>query len=385
MRKLAAALLLAAFAAALLWHFAARLVDRALNRTGPYTAAQASPRARELAKSLRIVDLHADSLLWSRDLNQRAGHGHVDVPRLLEGNVAVQAFTVVTRTPRLMKLEGNDDGADNIALLAAAAGWPAEARTSLKARALWQAARLEQAAAASGGRLVVVRSRADLEGFLARRVQDPRTVAGLLGFEGAQAIEGELKNLDSLYDAGFRMGAPTHFTDTAVAGSAHGLSHAGLSPLGLAWLLRMEERRMLIDLAHASPATIADVLSRATRPVVVSHTGVKGTCDNPRNLSDDQLRGVARTGGVVGVAYFRAATCGDDPAAAARAIAHAVKVIGAEHVALGSDFDGAVRTPFDTTGLPVLVDALLAQGLDEAQLKLVMGESALRVLRGALP
>ena len=92
------------------------------------------------------------------------------------------------------------------------------------------------------------------------------------------------------------MMAPTHFFDTEIGGSAHGVSRSGLTPLGREWVARMEAKKMVIDLAHASPATLDDVLKIATRPVVVSHTGVRGTCDNERNLSDAQLRGIYASG-----------------------------------------------------------------------------------------
>jgi microsomal dipeptidase-like Zn-dependent dipeptidase len=170
-----------------------------------------------------------------------------------------------------------------------------------------------------------------------------------------------------------------------VGGSAHGARAGGLTALGRRWLSEMERLELVVDLAHASPQTFADVIAAATRPVLVSHTGVTGTCPGPRNLTDDQLRAVARTGGVVGIAYFKVAVCGSEPRQIARAIVHAVRVAGAEHVALGSDFDGAVATPFDTTGLPVLVDALLAEGLTEAQTRLVLGANTLRLLGELLP
>ena len=119
--------------------------------------------------------------------------------------------------------------------------------------------------------------------------------------------------------------------------------------------------------------------------MIVSHTGVRGTCDNNRNLSDAQLRAIAKTGGVIGVGYWNTAVCGKDATSIARAIMHAVSVAGAEHVALGSDFDGAVPVPFDTTGLALIVDALLAEGMGEQDIRLVMGESALRVFAETLP
>ena len=108
---------------------------------------------------------------------------------------------------------------------------------------------------------------------------------------------------------------------------------------------RMEARGLLVDVAHASAATIADVLDLATHPVVASHTGVRGTCDNVRNLTDDQLRGIAATGGLIGIGFWDTATGGTDAASIARAIRYAADLVGVEHVALGSDFDGAVMVP----------------------------------------
>ena len=142
---------------------------------------------------------------------------------------------------------------------------------------------------------------------------------------------------------------------------------------------------MVIDLAHASAATIEDILGAATRPVVVSHTGVRGTCDNQRNLSDAQLAGISANGGVVGIGVWDTAVCGDDAHAIARAIVHAINVAGFEHVALGSDFDGAVSAPFDATGLPQITQALLDEGLDETRIEAVMGGNVRRLLKLLLP
>ena len=142
---------------------------------------------------------------------------------------------------------------------------------------------------------------------------------------------------------------------------------------------------MIVDLAHASEKTFADVITMATRPVVVSHAGVRGTCDNGRNLSDDQLRAVARTGGVVGIGYWDIATCGTDAAAVARAIRYTVNVTGIAHVALGSDFDGAVATPFDATGLVQVTDALLAAGFSDEDTGKAMGGNEIRFLLENLP
>jgi microsomal dipeptidase-like Zn-dependent dipeptidase len=334
---------------------------------------------------LFIADLHADSLLWDRDLLERGSRGHVDLPRLRDGNVALQAFTIVSKVPRGLNIESNDDSSDQILLLALAQRWPSATWNSLTDRALYQARKLHDAAARSGGSFLVIRTAAELDSFLARRQQEPQLVAGLLGIEGAHALDGDLRNLDRLFDAGFRMMAPTHFFDNDIAGSAHGARKGGLTEKGKEMIRRMEARGMLVDLAHASPQTIDDVLALAARPVVVSHTGVKGTCDNRRNLSDDQLRAIARTGGVAGIGYWETAVCGTDARAIAHAMRHAANVAGVGHVALGSDFDGAVTTPFDTAGLAHITAALLAEGFSAAEIRLLMGENTLRVLRQCLP
>ena len=361
-------------------------VGRDMNRVvPPKPPTPVSRTARDLPPQLRIADLHADTLLWSRDLLKRGEWGHVDVPRLQEGNVALQAFTVVTKTPRNLNIDRNDDRTDNIFWLALAERWPLRTLSSLKERALYQASRLREAAERSGGALVLVRDAPGLAAFLARRNGPGGSVAGILGIEGAHALDDDLQNLDVLYDAGFRMMAPTHFFDTSFGGSAHGLVQGGLTAKGRALVPMMEKRGMILDLAHASHKTIADALALAKRPVVVSHTGVRATCDNPRNLTDEELRGVARTGGVVGIGYWETAVCGGDAPAIVRAISHAVVVAGIDHVGLGSDFDGATTTPFDATGLVQVTSSLLAAGFSPEDVRKVMGENELRVLGEVLP
>ncbi len=189
----------------------------------------------------------------------------------------------------------------------------------------------------------------------------------------------------SVFDAGVRMMAPTHLTDNDMGGSAHGTTRGGLTDKGKELIRRMESKHMILDLAHASPKAFDDAVALATRPVVVSHAGVAGTCANARNLSDDQLRAVATSGGIVGIGYWEIATCGTDAGAIARAIRHAVRVMGIDHVGLGSDFDGAVAEPFDTTGLVQVTDALIAAGFSDAEIAAVMGGNVIRLLQATLP
>jgi microsomal dipeptidase-like Zn-dependent dipeptidase len=352
-----------------------------VHRPGPYAA---SERARELHQTLFVADLHADSLLWGRDLLETGERGHVDVPRLIEGNVALQVMAASTKSPRHLNLERNDDRSDDVLLLALASGWPARTWGSLTARALHLADRAHDTAARSGGRFRVIETAADLEAHVARRATTPST-ATLLAIEGAHALDGDLANIDRLLDAGYRMMSPSHFFDTPYGGSAHGIAKGGLTDLGREMIRRMEARSMVLDLSHASPATIDDALAFATRPVVVSHTGVRGVADNIRNLTDEQVRGVAATGGVIGIGFWPTACGGDDAAAVVRSIRYAVSIVGVEHVGLGSDFDGAVPVPFDATGMVQITDALLEDGFSATSIGSIMGGNVLRLLRDMLP
>lgn len=364
--------------------FAASVTERMLNpviNKPPYPVSQ---RAAKLHETLFVADMHADSLLWGRDINADAAVAQVDVPKLVRGNVALQAFTVVTKTPRGLNIERNDDSTDNILLLALAQRQPFANLSSLTRRALWQAGRLHEYAAASGGALTVIENKRDLGAFIERR-KTQKAIGGWLGIEGAHALDGDLNNLDELYAAGFRMISPTHFFDNDIAGSAHGIEKYGLTDKGREFVRRMEAKRMFIDIAHASPKTIDDILAMATRPVVVSHTGVKGTCDNNRNLSDDQLRRIAATGGVIGIGFWDTAICGEDAAAIARAIKYAASIAGVEHVALGSDFDGSVKVPFDASGVPLITEALIVEGFSDNDIALIMGGNVLRLLSEYLP
>lgn len=386
MRTAARWALLLAAGLGVFFRFAPGLVEERMNRVLPRASDPTSERARALHRRLMVADLHADSLLWGRDIAVRGSRGHVDVPRLVEGGVALQVFSVVTQVPHAFRLERNDEDAlDDVTLLGLVQLWPPRAWASRAERALLQARRLHGAAARSGGRLVLVESARGLSEYLERRRRDAGLTAGLLAVEGAQALDGDLASLDAFWDAGFRMMSLTHLTDNDLGGSAHGARKGGLTPKGRELVRRMEEKGMILDLAHASPALVRDALLLARRPVVVSHTGVRGTCDNVRNLADDQVLAIARTGGVIGIGYWETAVCGADAAAVARAIRHAVGVAGVEHVGLGSDFDGAVEVPFDAAGLAEVTDALLAAGFPEADVEKVMGGNVLRLLAATLP
>jgi membrane dipeptidase len=158
-----------------------------------------------------------------------------------------------------------------------------------------------------------------------------------------------------------------------------------LTPIGRQWLRRMEDKGMLADVAHASPDMLRVVVANATRPVVASHTGLRGTCDRPRNLTDEEARGIAATGGLVGIGFWREAVCDVSVEAIVRSIRYAVALVGVDHVAFGSNFDGGAPTPVDVTGLAHLTHGLTAAGFSDEDIAKISGGNVMRVLRRILP
>jgi len=361
------------------------VVDSRMNTVVSTTIPAVSPQASALHRTLFVADLHADELLWGRDLLLRVDRGHVDLPRLQEAKVALQVFSAVTKTPRDMNYDRNAGETDNIALLALAQRWPGETRASLRARATYQAEKLQDAILRAGGAITLITSRDTLLAFAQRRGGDPMQVGALLAIEGLHALDGTLENVDVLFAHGYRMMGLTHFFDNEVAGSAHGVTHGGLTALGQQVVSRMEQLGIIVDLAHASTQTVQEVLAMATRPVVVSHTGVAAVCPGPRNLTDEQLRAIAANGGLIGIGYWDGAVCKPTVGNIVKAITHAVRVMGVQHVGLGSDFDGATETPWDTRGVIVITHALLEAGMSADDVSRVMGGNTLDFLLRTLP
>ena len=361
------------------------ITDRGMNKRSaepPYTL---TLEGAALQKQLMVADLHNDVLLWGRDITQRANHGHVDLPRLREGNFGFVVFSTVTKTPKGINYVSNDSTTDQIQLLAVVGGWPPRTWNSRLQRALYESDRLFDAAARTRGELLVITRASQVDSVMARRARGEKVIGALLSTEGLHALDGKLESVDTLYAHGFRLLGLTHFFDNDVGASAHGLSHAGLTPFGRLVLHRMELLNMIVDVAHASPQLVSDVLAMSTRPVIVSHAGVQATCPGPRNLTDDQLRAIAATGGVVGIGFWDGAICEPSAASAAKAIRHAVDVAGIDHVALGSDWDGATTEPFDASGIGLVTGELLKQGFTAEEIAKIMGGNVVRVLKAALP
>lgn len=352
------------------------IVDKKMNKVGIAGSYEVSAQAEEVFKSLEfIADLHCDALLWKRDLNKDNAYGHVDIPKLIEGRVALQAFTIVSKVPYGINFNKNSAQSDMLRLHSFVSGRSPLTWWSVKHRVLAQCSELKKFAKKSEGKFRILYSSEDLKTYLHDRSSNSLITAGFLGIEGMQGLEGRVENVEVLYEAGVRMMSPTHFQDNELGGCAHGETGGGLSDFGKEVLKKIESKNIILDVSHSSPAMLDDIIEWYKKPIITSHTGVKGTCDSPRNLSDKHLKAIAASGGLIGIALFEGAVCSQDVKATAQAMKYAMDLVGVEHVALGSDFDGAIQAPINITGLKLLVQELLQIGCTEKEISLIMGEN----------
>jgi len=365
--------------------FAPAYVEAERNAVRPHAPYPVSDTAQALHSDMVIGDWHADSLLWKRDLTQFGTRGHVDIPRLQDGNVAIQVFSAVTKSPAGQNITSNSaDAPDNITRLAGAQLWPPRTWDSLVERALYQSEKLRGFAEKSDD-LRLIRTRADLDLLLADRASGMPVVGGILGIEGAHALEGDPANLTKLSGAGYRVIGLQHFFDNELGGSLHGESNGGLTDFGRQVVQAIQETNLILDVAHSSPQVTRDVIAMTDMPIVLSHTGIYSVCPVKRNFPDKLMQDIAATGGVIAIGYWRTAVCDDSPAGIAKTIKAAIALVGEDHVSLGSDFDGSVTTALDTSELAAITHALIQIDVPEQQIRKVMGDNMLRVLRERLP
>lgn len=349
---------------------------------GPH---QVSQEAKTLHKNLFIADLHADQLLWNRDLNSSTSYGHMDLERLQKGNMGIQVFSSVTKVPYSKNYQSNDDGSNIIDLLVKVQRWPFKTWDSLLERSLYMSEKLHLFSKKSKGKIHVLKSKKEIDKFLILKKKDPEILGGILSIEGAHALEGKIENLIKVYKAGFRMIGLTHFFDNKVGGSAHGKNQIGLTPFGKDIIVIMNAFGIIVDLAHASPKLIDDVFKLSKKPVVISHGGVKGTCPGSRNISDEHLLKLKQNGGVIGIGFWKDAVCGIQVKDIVKAIKYVGEKIGYDHVGLGADYDGTVHTLFDVSGLPLITEELIKQKISEENIGKIMGGNVLRILMEGIP
>ncbi len=311
------------------------------------------------------------------------GGGHVDLPRLRGAGVNVVGLTVATAWP---DLKGSLSRWHFRSL-----GLPASAVGSNLAIAEWVIGRINGWCLESGGGLVVVRSLADLEACLV----EGGPVGVLIGVQGGHVLDGSVANVARLRELGVRMFALAHVMDNALVGSSTGRSRGGLTDHGREVISELEAQSIIVDLAHMSLGGISDALPLLGRPFVLSHTGLTDIAGSrsrwrryspaTRNIPASLAREIGAAGGLIGIVLSTQLLGGNNLSDAVATIRLAIESAGEDHLAIGSDMDGALKMLIDVEGLPALTNALLASDLSEATVEGVLGANAGRLWRSSLP
>ena len=218
----------------------------------------------------------------------------------------------------------------------------------------------------------------------------PGKITSFLSIEGAGAFAADITRIDWFIAHGLRLVSPCHSKNSGLSSSATGAKvDFGLTPLGKEFAERVYAHGALIDVSHVSDAAFADIaeLARAHHaPVVATHSNARAVAAQPRNLTDAQLRVIAETGGVTGINFHAQFVNGTNESTlddVIKQIEHLVKVAGVDHVAVGSDFDGGIRTPEgleDASTFPALAAALRKRGMSYDEVLRIFSLNALRVL-----
>jgi len=332
---------------------------------------QGSDEARAIHAEHPPIDLHADTLMWSRwigyDLHKAheaplpfaALGGHVDLPRMREGGMSAQFFGLVS-LPLADRMKGMAKVVHE------------------------QIDALEQQIGKKPGAIRLVRKAGEITKSIASG-----ELGALLGIEGAHALEGNLDNVAVFSRRGVRYIGLLHFSANEAGFPAYGKGRndrGGLTPWGYDLVAACEDQGVLVDLSHLNKQGFLDACQIARKPPIVSHTGVIGAFEHWRNIDDAQLRAVADKGGVVGVIFCPRFVGGEGLDPVIKHLKHIVDVVGEDAPALGSDWDGFIvptRPLKDPRGLPLLTDAMLAAGFSRTAVGKILHDNVMRVLREA--
>lgn len=311
-----------------------------------------------------IADCHCDTV-WHFNRNDyrftsiNSGR-HVDLPRLLEGRVRVQFFAVC---------------------VAAETDQPLQLQESLR-----YITRYHNCLAENAANLHSVEQHRDLE-----VAEKEGKIACLLALEGAEPLNGSLELLELFYKLGVRCISLTWNSRNRFAdGCGEEVTGGGLTQLGRQIIPLISKLGIVLDLAHLSTWGFFDALELYDRPPLVSHTNARALNDHPRNLTDEQFKAVASKGGVVGLSFYPPFVSGRESAGLDQLLdhfVHAAAIIGVEHVAIGSDFDGisvTVAQLEDASRYGALVEALYRRGFQEREVELITIGNVQRLLNGIL-
>jgi len=312
-----------------------------------------------------VIDGHCDSigdqLEHGRWLGDHSDRGHIDLPRLREGGVDVQFFACYVPKPYQ--------------------------RHGATTHALERLDQLHLLAETLPDQFVLARSTHDI-----LRAKAEGKIAGIAGLEGAEALDASIGVLRQFHRLGLRnLGLAWNNRNAACDGVAESRTNGGLTEFGVQVVEECNRLGIILDVSHLSPAGVADVLAVSQQPIIASHSNACALCDHRRNLTDTQLEAIAFRGGVIGVTFVDAFLNNENPEAASlddiiANIEHMLAVVGPDHVALGSDFDGwtMARELKDATCYPLITQRLVERGHDAKVIRRILGENLLRVIHTVL-
>lgn len=338
---------------------------------------------------MKVFDGHNDVLLrlWGQPAGERHrrflhgdGEGHLDLPRMKKAGFAGGFFAIFAPSPEADANYASAGAPDALPLSRDAALGPTLGMANL----------LIGLAAASNGKFRLVRSMAEL-----RAAQAAGAVAAVMHIEGLEAVDENLDGLHLLHAAGLRSLGPV-WSRANVFG--HGVpfrfpsapdTGPGLTAAGKRLVSACNDLGILVDLSHLNERGFWDVADLSSAPLVATHSNAHALCPSSRNLTDDQLRAIGRSGGMVGLNFAVGFLQGEggwssdlDLEVMVRHLAHMIALAGEDHVGLGSDFDGAEisRHLGDVLGLPRLIRAMEGAGFGAALIRKVAHDNWLRVL-----
>jgi len=325
----------------------------------------------QLHKRATVVDAHIDTLLdimvpparpmkfpTPRNFAERSDKGHVDLPRLSESGVDLQVFAAYVQPE--YKIE------------------------RALHRVMQLADRFYQMLDAHKEKMMLFTRVSDV--YEAERTEK---IAAMLSIEGGEAVEADLGILRMLHKLGVRAITLTWNERNQIAdGAAEGRTKGGLTNFGVELVGEMNKLGMVVDVSHLSDTGFFDVIQTTKSPIVASHSNCRALCNHRRNLTDEMIKLLADNGGVMGMNFAPAFVDEKkDNASLERVLDHVdhiVKVVGADHVGLGSDFDGIESTPKgleDVTKMPYFTEGLMKRGYKEDDIVKILGGNFLRVFK----
>ncbi len=309
-----------------------------------------------------VIDGHCDSigdqLERGRWLGDRSEDGHVDLPRLREGGIDVQFFACYVPKPYQ--------------------------RHGAVTHALERLDQLHLLAEQLPDQFILARSVEDI-----LHAKSTGKIAGIAGLEGAEALDASIGVLRQFYRLGLRnLGLAWNYRNAACDGVAESRTNGGLTEFGVKVVEECNQLGILLDVSHLSAAGVEDVLTISQRPIIASHSNANAMCEHPRNLTDAQMEAIAARGGVIGVTFVDSFLNRQNPEQASlddviANIEYMLGIVGPEHVALGSDFDGwsLARELKDASCYPLITQRLVERGHNAHSIRKILGENLLRVIR----